>query len=117
MSNKTDKHFSGYFNAANVVGTFVNKKLCYAEDLYIVKVLYNNPATIVFWSDGTKSISKCSSKDVYNAEVGLLIAILKKFGGYAAGKLFDEWHPEGDKSQIVTLHDVRSRVKAENSEK
>lgn len=45
----------------------------------IIRVLFNKPATIIFWSDGTKTVSKCSEGDTYNKEVGFLIARAKKF--------------------------------------
>ena len=31
--------------------------------LRITKVIFNDPATIVFWSDGTKTVSKCHPDD------------------------------------------------------
>ena len=47
----------------------------------IKKVIFNNPATIVFWNDGTKTIVKCSDRDEYSEEVGLAMAISKKAFG------------------------------------
>lgn len=47
----------------------------------IEKVIFNNPATIVFWSDGTKTVVKCSENDVYDPEKGLAMAVAKKFLG------------------------------------
>lgn len=49
--------------------------------LFITKVMYKNPATIVFWSDGTKTISKIrkDSNDVYSKDIGLKLCVLKKF--------------------------------------
>lgn len=44
----------------------------------IEKVIYNKPATIIKWSDGTKTVVKCDKEDVYDPVKGLLIAILKK---------------------------------------
>ena len=75
---------------------------------YIKEVLYNNPATIVFWSDGTKTVCKCSEEDVYSAETGLSICILKKLaGGAAVHKLFEDWLPTN--GNRVTLKNVRSK--------
>lgn len=56
----------------------------------VVKVIYNKPATIVFWSDGTKTVVKCEKKDKYDPEKGFFIACTKKLFGnnYAAvGKM------------------------------
>lgn len=47
----------------------------------IKDVIFNNPATIVFWSDGTKTVVKCQDGDIYDPEKGLAMAISKKFLG------------------------------------
>ena len=44
----------------------------------IKKVIFNNPATIVIWNDGTKTTVKCSERDEYSEEVGLAMCISKK---------------------------------------
>lgn len=47
----------------------------------IDRVIFNNPATIVIWSDGTKTVVKCQPGDVYDQEKGLLLCIAKKHFG------------------------------------
>lgn len=47
----------------------------------IRKVIFNDPATIVMWSDGTKTIVKCGPEDTYDMEKGLAMAIVKKMAG------------------------------------
>lgn len=49
--------------------------------LEIKNVIFNKPATIVFWSDGTKTIVKCGENDIYDPEKGLAMAVAKKFLG------------------------------------
>ena len=44
----------------------------------IRKVVFNNPATIVLWTDGTKTIVKAGEGEKYDAEKGLAMAIAKK---------------------------------------
>lgn len=44
----------------------------------IDKVIFNDPATIVLWQDGTKTVVKASPNDVYDPEKGLAMAIAKK---------------------------------------
>lgn len=44
---------------------------------YISKVIYNDPATIVLWKDGTKTVAKCGKNDKYNPEQGLAICMLE----------------------------------------
>lgn len=46
-----------------------------------VRVIYNNPATIVFWSDGIKTVAKCDEEDEYDKAVGLFMAICKRYVG------------------------------------
>ena len=47
----------------------------------VFSVIFNNPATIVFWSDGTKTIVKAQDGDVFDPEKGLAMAISKKTFG------------------------------------
>lgn len=44
-------------------------------------VTYNPPATIAFWDDGTKTVSKCSKKDVFSRECGLALCYMYKIFG------------------------------------
>ena len=44
----------------------------------IKRVIYSEPATIVFWDDGTKTISKCDEQDEYDELTGFLMCVLKK---------------------------------------
>lgn len=59
---------------------------------HIKKVIFNNPATIVFWIDGTKTVVKAENED-FDPEKGLAMAIAKKALGNK-GSYFDkikEW--------------------------
>ena len=47
----------------------------------IKDVIFNNPATIVFWTDGSKTVVKCKGKDSFDPEKGLAMAIVKKVFG------------------------------------
>lgn len=55
----------------------------------ITKVIFNKPATIVFWSDGTKTVVKAQKGDKFNKEKGLAMAITKKALGNE-GNYYDE---------------------------
>ena len=50
-------------------------------DLYIQEVIFNKPATIVKWDDGTKTVVKCGKHDKYDREKGLAMCIIKKLFG------------------------------------
>lgn len=48
----------------------------------IKNIIFNPPATIVFWSDNTKTVVKCDeSYESYDPEKGLAMAISKKLMG------------------------------------
>ena len=49
--------------------------------LEITNVIYNDPATIVFWSDNTKTIVKATNEK-FDPEKGLAMAIAKKYYGF-----------------------------------
>ena len=44
----------------------------------VQQVIFNDPATIVTFSDGSKVCVKACSKDTFNKETGLIYAILKR---------------------------------------
>ena len=65
--------------------------------LNVSKIIFNPPATIVFWEDGTKTVVKCSAEDEFNEYYGLLAALGKKVyeNNNQIKKLIDkkaEWH-------------------------
>ena len=47
----------------------------------VKKVIFNDPATIVYWKDGTKTIVKCQDGDDFDSEKGFAMAFLKKCWG------------------------------------
>ena len=59
----------------------------------IRKVIFNDPATIVFWSDNTKTVVKCGPEDTFDMEKGLAMAIVKKMAGNdnRFHKVFKQW--------------------------
>jgi hypothetical protein len=54
----------------------------------IKKVIFNNPATIVIWSDNTKTIVKKQKGDRWDKEKGLAMCIVKKLFGNT-GKYYE----------------------------
>lgn len=58
------------------------KKTASAMSTAAIKdVIFAPPATIVYWSHGSKTVVKCSEKDVFDPEKGLAMAIAKRCGG------------------------------------
>ena len=90
-------------------------KLPYVNpDVYIKEVIYSDPATIVFWSDNTKTVCKCRYPDTYSKETGLTLCVLKKiFGGTKLKHLMEDWIPDQESftAQRVTLRDVIKKNK------
>lgn len=68
-------------------------------DMRIEKVIFNYPATVVIWKDGTKTIVKAGDHDVFDPEKGLAMAIAKKALGNQGNyyEVFKKWLPEEDK--------------------
>lgn len=95
----------GGINYFNINGEF--------KSVYITKVIYNNPATIVFWSDGTKTIAKCHEDDKYNCEQGLNVCILKKIFKSTYRDILNTWLPmyKTTNINIIELKDVRRFLK------
>ena len=44
----------------------------------INEVIFHDPATIVYWADGTKTVVKCMEGDTLNRETGIAMCVLKK---------------------------------------
>lgn len=84
----------------------LSSKLSNLKNLHITNVIFNDPATIVFWSDDTKTVVKTRGNDKFDPEKGLAMAISKKHMGNEDGwyKKFKKWLPEEKKSTInITL--------------
>ena len=56
----------------------------------IERVIFNDPATIVFWSDGTKTVVKAQDGEEFDPEKGLAMAMSKKALGNC-GYYFEEF--------------------------
>lgn len=62
----------------------------------IKDVIFNNPATIVIWEDGEKTVVKCQEGDIYDPEKGLAMAITKRALGNKGNycEELKKWLPE-----------------------
>ena len=69
---------------------------------FIKKVKFNPPATIVFWTDNTKTVVKCNGED-YDPEKGLAMCISKKVLGDKGNyyEVFKKWLPKKDDSDVI----------------
>lgn len=80
---------------------------------FVKKVIFNAPATIVFWYDGTKTVVKCGPNDVYDPEKGFAIAFMKRFFGNnlefhkclkTVRADIDKWWDSGDCNGACTIN-------------
>lgn len=78
----------------------------------IEKVIFNDPATIIIWKDGKKTVVKAGEGEKYDPEKGLAMAISK----YALGnegnyyETFKKWLPEKvniDGAYFYVKHDAK----------
>jgi hypothetical protein len=69
------------------VGDLINPYLCPRID----RVIYNDPAAIILWKDGTKTVVKCMEGEEYDPEKGFAMAVLKKLFGEDYGKVMKEF--------------------------
>lgn len=47
----------------------------------IKRIIFNDPATIIFWADGTKTVVKATEGDEFNPYYGFCCAVTKKMFG------------------------------------
>lgn len=120
-SDKTqEKNTESYANLLKSLISAINKQSridnsfgSYYEDdsgnvTYIKEVIYNDPAVVVIWNDGTKTVSKCDYGDNFNPEFGLILCVLKKIvGNEQVAKLLMNWVPiDINGLTKITLRDV-----------
>lgn len=77
----------------------------------INNVIFNKPATIVFWADGTKTVVKCEHED-FDPEKGLAMAIVKKImadNHSYYNEIFKKWIPKEEPA--ATLGDLVTNKK------
>lgn len=67
----------------------------FLSSMQVKNVIFNDPATIVFWNDGTKTVVKADGED-FDKEKGLAMAIAKKAFGNSGNyyEVFKKYCPE-----------------------
>ena len=82
--------------------------------LAIKNVVFNDPATIVMWQDGSKTVVKCGENEEFDWEKGLAMAVAKKAFGNQ-GNYFNQikkWKPESEENgdEPLTLKESLNRI-------
>lgn len=79
------------------------------SSIKIKNVIFNDPATIVFWEDGTKIVVKCSENDIFDSEKGLAMACAKKLFGNQGNYYnnFTKWLPKEKRMDVAEGMSIR----------
>lgn len=93
MSYKCYKYYNNYVTTTNAVFNTIPTSQTIIPK--IKDAIYNDPATIVFWEDGTKTVVKCKNEK-FDPEKGLAMAVSKKMLGNKGNyyNIFKKWLPE-----------------------
>lgn len=78
--NSNGVYISSFTSADYATAINQIRSCCENATPKIRKVIFHEPATIVIWEDGTKTVVKVQNEP-YDAEKGLAMAISKKFFG------------------------------------
>ena len=109
---ESSKRFYGYLSPTNYAAISmisINQEKP-RLDLGIKNVIFNDPATIILWNDGTKTVVKVQDGDRFDPEKGLTMAIVKKLLGNQ-GNYYNElkkWLPKEEKVEFggVSIEDA-----------
>ena len=115
-----------HYSEADVRNTMAFLEMCQESQRVsfpsVKKVIFNKPATIVIWKDGTKTVVKCQGDDKFDPEKGLALCFMKKACGNKSNfnnsfkewikpettAIYDEAHPELGIQDLPTKHAVSS---------
>lgn len=109
VSSEGYKHFE---QCQDIIDRTINRCFIAATKLSITKVIFNPPATIVFWNDGTKTVVKAQD-EVFDWEKGLAMAICKRYLADNKGRyynVFREYEAKGKKATDEAAVDLARLV-------
>ena len=99
---------------SKTICTYANgalKVTCISLSTHPEKVVYADPATVVYWGDGTKTVVVCQEGDTYDEREGFLLCCAKKLMGNtgAFNRDMAEHAPERHSArfalgELVSLH-------------
>lgn len=84
IADMTPAPFGTDFNKWPIENPAITKKkleettMTRKKSLSIKNIVFNGPATIIFWDDNTKTIVKCGEGDVFDPEKGVAMAVMKR---------------------------------------
>ena len=71
-------------------------------EIGIERVIFNGPATIILWSDGTKTVVKCMKGDAYSKEGGFALCVLKKLTGPNFHRMLKDLIPQEEEKVVCS---------------
>lgn len=79
---------------------------CEVRPIFAIdKVIFNPPATIVFWLDGTKTVVKCKEGEEFSEWAGIALCLAKKLYGPNFHKIFrahcSDMHEASEQSKCL----------------
>lgn len=77
----------------------------------IKDVIFNDPATVVLWEDGEKTVVQCQNGEEFDPEKGLAMAITKRLYGnkYSYYDVFKKWVGKHKKKKLRELQQVQTK--------
>lgn len=77
----------------------------------IKKIILNDPATIILWADGSKTVVKAHNED-FDAEKGIAMCFMKRACGNKGSfnNVFKKWIPDDMKTSHRIEHDWKTYV-------
>ena len=106
LNDKTTDGTKDYCEALNIIQEYATKEKeskCNMSKLNLVQiknVVFNPPATIVFWADNSKTVVKAEN-ETFDPEKGLAMAIAKKALGNKGNyyETFKKWLPKTESKE------------------
>jgi hypothetical protein len=109
---------SNTFNNCTITTTGLsNKKETKNKfDLKPTNIIFNNPATIVHWNDGTKTVVKIMEGDTYDETYGVAMCYTKKIFGSNSKfkKMIDGFIKKQDKIKFKKDKKTENKINKEN---
>ena len=75
----------------------------------IDRVIFNDPATIILWKDGSKTVVKRSDDDIWDPEKGFCMAVIKKL--YGRTSFIKRFMEPDEEMPILTVEEACENLK------
>ena len=105
MKTYSNKSSSSGYKTITLTNTGINTGINFnfspPAPIKVKKVIYNNPATIVYFTDGSKTVVKACEDDRFDEQIGLLMCIAKRFLGDDFHRVLKENVPNYEKKKVM----------------